>query len=84
MKNLYINEKLRTQNIVLKYLSGKNFPNLEEHQNNNKSDQKIVKFTIVGYRLFKILAKEIVTKIIEKSPLEMVPVIKELSVFLQS
>ena len=83
MKNLYINEKLGTQNIVLKYLSGKNFPNLEEHQNNNKSDQKIVKFTIVGYRLFKILAKEIVTKIIEKSPLEMVPVIKELSVFLQ-
>ena len=83
MKNLYVDEKLKTQNIVLKYLNGKSFPNLEEHQNNNKYDQKIVKFTIVGYRLFKVLTKEIVTKIIKKSPLEMVPVIKELSVFLQ-
>ena len=83
LKNRYINEKLNTQNIFLKYLNGKNFPDYAEHKNNNENDQKIVLFTIASYNIFKILTKDVVAKIIEKSPLEMVPIIKELSVFLQ-
>ena len=83
MKNRYINEKLKTQIIVLKYLNGKDFPDVNEHTNNSEPNQKIILFTIAGYNIFKILTKDVVTKIIEKTPLEIVPIIKELSVFLQ-
>lgn len=92
LKNRYINEKLKIQNIKLKYLNGKDFPVLEEHQNNNVTDHKIVLFTIACHALFKILfegdtnsaiSKNTIFKIVEKSPLEMVSIIKELSVFMQ-
>ena len=83
LKNRYLNEKLKTQNIVLRYLNGTDFPNYAEHKSNSEIDQKIVLFTIAGYNIFKIMSKNIVAKIIEKTPLEMVSIIKELSVFLQ-
>ena len=81
MKNQAISEKLKSENITLKYLNGKDFPNLTEHQNADENDQKIVKFTIACYALYKKISKEFVSKIIQKSPLEMVPIIHELDMF---
>ena len=83
LKNRYISEKLNVKDIKLKYLNGKEFPDPNEHRNNNASDLKIVQFTVACHTLFKIITKELVSKIIEKSPLEMVSIIKELSVFMQ-
>ena len=83
LKTHYMGEKLNVRDIKLKYLDGKDFPDPNEHKNNNATDQKIVQFTIASHTLFKIITKDIVSKIIEKSPLEMVAIIKELSVFMQ-
>ncbi len=83
LKNRYMNEKLNVHEIKLKYLNGNDFPDSNEHKDNNAYDQKIVQFTVACYKLFKIMTKDIVSKIIEKSPLEMVSIIKELSVFMQ-
>ncbi len=78
-----IHQKLKAENINLKYLDGKDFPEISEHQGNSETDQRIVKFTIACYSLHKTITKELVQKIISKSPLEMVSIIKELSVFYQ-
>ncbi len=83
LKTRYMIEQLKVREIKLQYLNGSNFPNLNEHKNNNVYDQKIVQFTVACHTLFKIITKDIVSKIIEKSPLEMVSIIKELSVFMQ-
>lgn len=88
LKNRYITEKLQVKDVKLKYLDGREFPELSEHQNNSASDKKIVQFAIASHALFKILiqsaaSKDFISKIIEKSPLEIVSVIKELSVFMQ-
>ena len=83
LKNHYITEKLHVGEIYLKYRNGEDFPDLSKHQNNTEHEQNIVKFTIACNAMFKLLTKEVITQIIEKSPLEMVSIIKELSVFLQ-
>lgn len=76
-------EKLKTQKFELKYLNGKPFPDQSEHQGNNESDQKVVKFTIACYMLDKLITKDIVRKVVEKSPLEMVSIVKEILIFYQ-
>ena len=83
MKNWYLTGKLKTQNINLKYFDGKDFPNPDEHQNNSETDQKIVQFTIACHAMYRAITKELISKIVEKSPLEMVSIIRELSVFCQ-
>lgn len=81
MKTRAVFEKLKSESITLKYLDKKAFPDLSEHKNNNENDQKIVKFTIASYTFYKKLSKDLISKIIQKSPLEMVSIIRELDMF---
>ncbi|MDR1390933.1 MAG: hypothetical protein LBI95_00990 [Holosporales bacterium] len=81
MKNQYIFDALKTDEIVLKYLNGKDFPDSSEPTVIDPNDQKIVGFTIACYWLCKNLSKDLISKIVQKSPLEMVSIIQELSVF---
>lgn len=78
MKNKALTEKLKTDDIDIKYSGNKNFPPLEGV---NKSDQKIIKFTIACSILYRYITKDIVKSIVKKSPLEMISIIKELDIF---
>ncbi|MDR0942021.1 MAG: hypothetical protein LBM19_00140 [Holosporales bacterium] len=83
LKKLYVNEKLQSEDFVLKYLDGKDFPDLERHKNENKNDETVVRFTIAIHAFYKSLTKERIIEIIKKSPLEMAPILREINVFLQ-
>ncbi len=78
MKKKAIVDKLKSEDIIIRYSDNKNFPSLE---GSNKSDEKIIRFTTACALLYKYITKDTVTAIIRKSPLEMVSIIKELDIF---
>ncbi len=71
-------DKLKSEDIIIRYSDNKNFPSLEGV---NKSDEKIIKFTAACALLYKYITKDTVVAIIRKSPLEMVSIIRELDIF---
>ncbi|MDR1034412.1 MAG: hypothetical protein LBL32_00535 [Holosporales bacterium] len=71
------------QDLFLIYRNGKKFPDVSEHNVQNEYDKQIITFTIAIYLVYVNLTDEILLKIIEKSPLELVPLFREIDVFLQ-
>lgn len=71
-------DKLKSKEVVIKYSNNKEFPPLD---NVTESDKKIIQFTVACSLLHKYLTKDIVKLIVQKSPLEMVSIIKELNIF---
>jgi hypothetical protein len=83
LKNKYLGESLQSSSFTLKYLDETDFPNFSKHVNNNKTDSRIVEFVVAFYEIYKRLTKELIAKIVKKSPLEMICLLKEFNVFLQ-
>lgn len=78
MKNRALVDKLKSEEINIRYSNNKSFPSLEGV---NRSDEKIIRFAIACSFLYKYITKDIVTAIVRKSPLEMVSIMEELSIF---
>ncbi|MDR2667087.1 MAG: hypothetical protein LBB34_03185 [Holosporales bacterium] len=83
LKKKYFDEIQQPTDLVFKYLDGSDFPDLNKHIDNDETDSRVVKFTMAYYVIYKYLKDDVVAKIVKKSPLEMVPVLRELDVFLQ-
>ncbi|MBR1479405.1 MAG: hypothetical protein IJ599_00685 [Alphaproteobacteria bacterium] len=81
MRAKTISEKLQCTSISLRYLDGQSFPDMSRHTGNSECDQRIVGFTIASYTLYRLLDKELVSAIVQKSPLELVSILRELDVF---
>ncbi|MDR1234235.1 MAG: hypothetical protein LBJ92_03775 [Holosporales bacterium] len=83
MKQKYIIGKLKAKGFVLRYYNNKPFPDFSEHDLTDKTAERVVKFTIAVYSVMKHLNDKVISAIIEKSPLEMVPLLWEIHTFLQ-
>ncbi|MDR1476391.1 MAG: hypothetical protein LBI20_03705 [Holosporales bacterium] len=83
MKQKYILDKSQVTSFIFRYPNQKEFPDLSEHNIQNKYDEQIIKFTIATYLVFINLDDDILRKIIAKSPLELVSLLQEFDVLLQ-
>jgi hypothetical protein len=82
IKQKYIT-KMGAPNFILRYPNGKDFPDISEHNLQDKYNEQIIKFTIAIHLVYKNLTDEVLLKIIEKSPLELIPLLQEIDVFLR-
>jgi hypothetical protein len=82
MKIHYIGELLGVKGFALRYHNEKPFPDLAEHDVTDKDDERVLKFTIAIYSVLKHLSDDVLDDIIAKSPLEFVPLLREIETFL--
>ena len=86
-KKEYITEKLKSTDIVLRYKNNKKFPDISKHNLKNKYNAQIIKFTIGIYGIYKLFfndsSNNYIAEIVKKSPLELVPLLREIRTFFE-
>ena len=80
---LIVLDHIKFNNLYKKYNNVNEiiFKSTEELHYNNKFEESVIKFTISFFYIFTTLNKKHVIDIIIKSPLELVPLLKEMNVF---
>ncbi|MDR1289045.1 MAG: hypothetical protein LBJ77_01485 [Holosporales bacterium] len=83
LKKMYITDKLGVSSFTLQYPDGKEFPDPSAHNTRDEYDGQIIRFTIAIFLIYNNLTDAVLLKIIEKSPLELVSLLREINVYLQ-
>ncbi len=83
LKTEYISTQLKSKQFVFKELNGGNFPDMNKHNLSDESTSKFIRFVVGIYGVFTNLTDERIREIVVKSPLELVPMLKEIRALLQ-
>jgi hypothetical protein len=76
-------KQINANGILLKYPDGTTFPDMARHAGSGPVVEMMVRFTAAIYNIYRILTAELITAIVRKSPLELVPLLRELHAFIQ-
>ncbi|MDR1609624.1 MAG: hypothetical protein LBR78_02085 [Holosporales bacterium] len=78
-----LKKPLNVSDVVLRYQDGATFPDMARHASSGPVGELMARFIAAIYNIYRILTPELITAIVRKSPLELVPLLRELHVFLQ-
>ena len=82
LEEAYVEEKLKAKNIFMKYNKDKQFPDFKQLKLSDM-DMKMMRLIFATYILYKNLDNDIIVEIVKKSPLEFVPILRELHFFFE-
>ena len=77
LEKYYTEEKLKSKKLNIKYNAEQDLPDFDK-LNLDDLDNKIMHLIFATYVLYKNLDQEMILKIVKKSPLEFVPILKEI------